>query len=140
MKMGALKPAVLLQQGYVGTALKTVHAEIIFGSPSANCQGQGICRVLSGTETTSCSCAKFPVRVSASTHSSGISFLFSKAVLPETIQALYFDNKVLIVREIFFISPLLASELGLATCRVKPGEYSIGDKGDTFEIRMELGD
>lgn len=140
MKMGALKPSVLRHQGYAGATLKTVHAEIIFGSPSANCQGQGICRVISGTETTSCSCKKTPIRVFASTHSSELCFLFPKATLSEDITALYFHQKVMIIREVFFISMHLASELGLTTCRVKPGEYTIRDLEDVFEIRMELGD
>jgi hypothetical protein len=74
-----------------------IRCEIIFGSPSMDCRGTGICKIISTEELTdnARACTRFPVSVALRPDEKGLLFLFSKDLLSDTAFSRHFQNGML---------------------------------------------
>ncbi len=103
---------------------KEIRMEVVFGTPSQNCIGSGICMVMNRLPP-NLRCPNAPVWVSYENGMLAFRFLKSE-MLREDAQS-RFESPWFFVEESFQLPRYTARRLGMTTHWVSPGLYPIGD-------------
>lgn len=120
LKPGAALPA-LLPFRQVQTAIKS---DIILGSPSAGCQGVGICRVMLHDEMIQCKCPKVAAWLSVGANGKlRISFL--KSAMRSDYIRQHFGWNLFQVHEPYALPRRITRSLGLAPTSILPGVFQV---------------
>lgn len=111
-------------------SFQRIRTDVILGSPSANCHGVGICRVLAHREEepSSYSCPRVNSWLSV-TETGRLRFEFEKNSLDKDTLERHFKWKVFQVTEAYVIPYSLLRHLRIAERTIKPGVYPVWDTG-----------
>lgn len=109
-------------------ALQRVRTDVILGSPSANCSGVGICRVMAHREGTHSDLICPYVRAWLSRADTGkLRFEFDKASLSKAILEEHFTWMLFQVLEPYVVPYRLLPGLKIAERTIRPGVYQVWD-------------
>lgn len=115
--------------------------EVMFGSPSSNCGGNGICKIVAKNhhplptlERTSCSHAR--AFFAARADGDGASLLFRREWLCSTLMRRHFRYGILQMPEPCAIPPGIVTALGLKFSKLPAGAHLIEDYGTHYRINF----
>lgn len=121
----------------VSKPLQRVRTDVILGSPSANCSGVGICRVMAhregGHPDLSCPCVKAWL---SRTDTGKLRLEFDKAVLNKVILEEHFAWRLFQVLEPYVVPYRLLPGLKIAERTIQPGVYQVWDTGEHFMVEF----
>lgn len=101
-----------------------VKMEVVFGTPSQNCIGSGVCMLMNrAPRLQPLRCPHAPVWISF--RNGRLVFRFAKIEVTREDSIARFDSPWFLVQEPFEIPRLTARSLGLQQTQVPPGIYSI---------------
>lgn len=104
--------------------VKEIRMEVVFGTPSQNCIGSGICMVMS--RLPSIQPLRCPHAAAWISYAHGqLRFRFSKSEVEREDAVRRFDSPWFLVRESFQISRYTARRLGMASPWISPGVFPI---------------
>lgn len=143
--MGGLLPELLYlplrpERGRAETLF--FQCEVMFGSPSSNCSGNGICKIVARSnqilERTSCSHAK--ALFAPTDDGEGASIIFRREWLCANLMRRHFRHGVLEMPEPCPIPRAFVASLGLRIRELPAGLHLIEDYGTHFRIIFRHND
>lgn len=115
-----LQPSLSMQR----SLLHEIKMEVVFGTPSQNCIGSGVCMVMSRLpRTQALHCPHAPAWISY--QSGRLDFRFRKNEVLREDAIRRFGSPFFLVNEAFCLPRLATRPLGLPSAWVSPGVYSI---------------
>lgn len=119
-----------VQRNYSG---QKVRAEVVLGSPSANCGGVGICRVMAYGEGSGISCPKVAAWISA-TEEGRLRFEFEKSSMEGRYLRRHFRWLLFQVFEDYLVPFAVLKALKFEQRTIHPGIYQVWEIGDRFIV------
>lgn len=123
-------PSVSLPQSKLGNKIR---AEVVLGSPSANCGGVGICRVMALGENANISCPRLPVLLSL-TEEGKLRLEFQKSSMEGRFLRRHFRWSLFQVFEPYLIPYSVMGHTKLEQRTIRPGIYQVWEVGDTLMV------
>ncbi|MCS6929761.1 MAG: hypothetical protein NZM43_09715 [Saprospiraceae bacterium] len=123
---------------FTGKSLRRVRTDVILGSPSADCSGVGICRVMAHGEgeRLKVACPYISAWLSV-TQEGKLRFEFDKLALDGTILERHFSEMLFRVFEPYVIPYyLLSDKKKVAERTIWPGIYPVWDKGTYLVVEF----
>lgn len=119
-----------------------IRCEVIFGSPSMDCRGTGICKIISTEEMTDTVglCARFPAYVSSRHDRPGLLIFFSKDQLANIEFSRHFTDNTLRMDEVCPLPELVRKGLKTNIRNLAPGSYRLGHDGEYVFIAVDSCD
>jgi hypothetical protein len=118
-----------------------LQCEVMFGSPSSNCDGNGICKIVARSDNplqmfkrTHCSHAK--ALFAACDGGNGASLLFRREWLCSNLMKRHFRHGILEMPEPCSIPSALVATLGLEISQLPAGLHLVEDYGTHFKINF----
>lgn len=118
-----------------------LQCEVMFGSPSSNCGGNGICKIVArsnGAAETfkriSCGHAKALLAVWDKGH--GISLIFRREWLCSNLMRRHFRHGILEMPELCPLPTAIVSALGVDICELPAGLHLIEDYGAHYRVNF----
>jgi hypothetical protein len=109
-------------------------SDVVLGSPSSNCNGVGICRVMvAGDRTPSMSCPSISTWLSKNAQGR-LQMNFPKQYLDRACLNRHFAWYLFTVAEPYRLSPRLCSALGITDPWIKPGIYRVFESEETLAV------
>ncbi|MEQ1744483.1 MAG: hypothetical protein ABMA02_03590 [Saprospiraceae bacterium] len=117
---------------------QSVRAEVVFGTPSKYCSGNGICMVsYRPLRLTDISCPHAPVRIRR-VPGEGLVFLFAKEHLTNETLRPYFSGNLFVVEERFALPMQLVKAWQLTSSWVPPGVYGMEEYTREWRLFLPL--
>jgi len=117
-----------------------VKAEVVFGTPSKYCAGDGICMVsYRALRLTSISCPHTPARIRR-VPGEGLVFLFSKDHINTDALRAYFKAPYFLVEEQFALPAQLVKRWGLSSAWIPPGRYTLEEYTREWRLFFPMQD
>lgn len=116
-------PSISLPESRTG---HKIHADVVLGSPSANCAGVGICRVMAVGEGASLKCPKIPALLSV-TEEGKLRMEFQKGVMDNRFMRRHFRWLLFQVFEPYLIPYHVLGHTKLKQRTIHPGIYQVWD-------------
>ena len=117
-----------------------VHCEVVFGAPSMNCSGTGICRI-TGVNSIQPFLLKKDCSATfghaSKTASDKLSLVFFRELLCIQLFRQHFHKGVLVLEEACPIPEELSSELNLDKKQVQPGKYTIHTCDGYYRVEVD---
>ena len=119
--------------------------EVMFGSPSSNCSGNGICKIVAQNNRPAAtfmrsSCSHAKALFCSSDDGNEAYMVFQRGWLCSNLMRRHFRHGVLEMREPCPIPPTMASALGLRIRELPAGLHLIEDHGTHFHIHFRHND
>ena len=116
-----------------------IRMEVVFGTPSKNCEGSGICMLAYYPHAgfKGLRCPKGIAHVSV-TPAKSLQFRFLKAEQADARGRAHFEGGCFLVEEPFYIPRKLVRQWGLPSSWAAPGRYPVWDKGDMWSVQIEV--
>jgi hypothetical protein len=125
----------------VGSEALLLQCEVMFGSPSSNCDGNGICKIVARShhplqmfKRTDCSHAK--ALFGACDGGNGASLLFRREWVCSNLMKRHFRHGILEMPEPCSIPSALVATLGLEISQLPAGLHLVEDYGTHFKINF----
>jgi hypothetical protein len=138
-KQQQLEEAGLLP-GLGSSAQKTYRCDVIFGSPSADCRGTGICKITAQAERSEepkkSECKRTRAMISMDKVNGEVSLLLFPEFLCMNILRNQLRNGVLVMKEPCHLPSNLVASFGLETNEVSPGSYPMEIKLGYYKIKL----
>lgn len=117
-----------------------IHAEVIFGSPSKNCDGYGVCVLVSQIYAQQYKCASCPCLIIYEKKEDLIVLELRKDQVPTLMAVKFLDNRSLfLVEENYQLSRMLVKEMGLkGAYAIQKGHYTIIESNVKWSIQIPL--
>lgn len=108
-----------------------IRCEIIFGSPSMDCRGTGICKIISTEERTDIggACARTPAYIASRRDDSGMLIFFSKDQLSDEVFSRHFPENILSMDEPCPVPEFIRTGLKTDIQRLSAGSYPLQTDG-----------
>ena len=108
------------------TAIRSIKSQVVLGTPSAGCQGVGICRVIASGMNQNFKCPTVNAQISA-TAFGRLRIKFSKTAMDRRFMKRHFGWRLFQVMEPYRIPDTLINKFDLVDdCHViEPGIYSV---------------
>lgn len=125
-----------------------IRCEIIFGSPSMDCRGTGICKIISTEERSghAGACASFPAYIAARHDGNGLLIFFSKQQLSDAAFSRHFPENTLSMNEACPVPEFIQTGLETDISSISAGKYQLQSDGlyvfiavDTLKIPDSRG-
>lgn len=113
-----------------------IRSDVILGSPSARCNGVGICRVMGIGEHPESPCARFQAELSL-TEKGQIKFTFSRSAFNAGQLQKHFQWGLFQVLEPYRVSARLCRKLGWKSGWIYPGTYRVWETASTLTVVFE---
>ena len=110
-----------------------VRAEVVLGSPSANCGGVGICRVMAYGEGVGVTCPKTEAWLSL-TEEGRLRFEFQKSSMEGRFMRRHFRWMLFQVFETYVVPFRLLGGLKIEQRTIQPGIYQVWEVGDSLIV------
>lgn len=127
-----------LKSASTGVAyVNTNTVEVVFGTPSKKCRGNGICRINSLSTIVQ---KKYPgsaVCIISVTRNEHLKFCFLKINMMESTMNEYFSNEFFILEESVVLPDFLKTTLELPYNKILPGKYPIQNSKLYFTVIFE---
>ena len=132
-------PKTLLQYSLpaVGKQIR-IHAEVVFGSPSKNCDGYGVCVLVSQIYAQQYKCASCPCLITYEKKEDLIVLELRKEQVPTLMAGKFLDNRSsFLVEENYQLSRMLLKEMGLkGAYAILKGNYTIIESQLKWKIQI----
>lgn len=125
-----------------------IRCEIIFGSPSMDCRGTGICKIISTEERSghAGACASFPAYIAAQRDGNRLLIFFSKQQLSDAAFSRHFPENTLSMNEACPVPEFIQTGLETDISSISAGKYQLQSDGlyvfiavDTLKIPDSRG-
>ena len=110
-----------------------VRAEVVLGSPSANCAGVGICRVMALGENAGLSCPTVPALISI-TEEGKLRLEFQKSSMEGRFMRRHFRWSLFQVFEPYLVPYHILGHTKLEQRTIRPGIYQVWEVEDTLIV------
>ena len=138
---GELPTPITFRKQSEKTALKTkmMNCEVVFGSPSLDCGGTGICRI-TGTNSIKGyyqhkNCSRTLGQIAAAGNGT-ISLFFFREFLCIRLYRKHFYKGVFSVTEACPIPPDVSATLGIEASAIVPGQYVVREMDGYFRVDL----
>lgn len=121
------------QQYHRAAGEQKIRAEVVLGSPSANCGGVGICRVMAYGEGVNISCPKVAAWISV-TAEGKLRFEFQKNAMEGRYMRRHFRWLLFQVFESYTVPFSLLGGLKLEQRTIHPGIYQVWEMGESLIV------
>jgi hypothetical protein len=129
-----LHPALLLS-----APIREVEMEVVFGTPSRNCSGTGICMIASRLpQGHDIPCPHAPAIIHCDPSGHEIVFRFRKQRLNDRVVQEYFSSSYFLVEEAFSLPQRLVRMWGLPMSSIPPGRYSLEEYSREWRLYFPL--
>lgn len=125
----------LYNQRHPNNSGQKVRAEVVLGSPSANCSGVGICRVMAQGEGTEYKCPCIPAQLSI-TAEGKIRFEFNKASMEGRYLRRHFRWALFQVFEAYTIPYSVLGNLKIEQRTIRPGIYQVIETNERMIVEF----
>ncbi|HAD12784.1 MAG TPA: hypothetical protein DCF33_10140 [Saprospirales bacterium] len=119
---------------------KAIHSEVVFGSPTMNCNGTGICRISSlhsvRPEANISSCQKTVAQIVPGDYGN-ITLFFHRSMLCINLFRKHFYKGMLEMHEPCVIPADLLERLNIQTRVILPGKYAITEHDGMFRLVLD---
>lgn len=120
---------------------QAIHCDVVFGSPSAECRGTGICKI-SGTNSISILEPKKDCRTTKAVlvecpDNQGITLIFFRSLLCSQLYRHHFWKGVLTLHESCPLPTELSSQLENAYKLLLPASYSVVEESGFFKVDID---
>jgi hypothetical protein len=116
---------------------REIRMEVVFGTPSQNCIGSGVCMVMNRLPShRTLHCPHAPAWISFDQDKVLFRFLKTEVVREDAVRR--FDSPWFLVQEPFEIPRLTARSLGMSSNRVCPGVYTVEERAGDWVIAFNL--
>ena len=135
----AQKPLLQYSLPAVGKQIR-IHAEVVFGSPSKNCDGYGVCVLVSQIYAQQYKCSSCPCLITYSEKEDLIVLELRKEQVPTLTAGKILDNRsTFLVEENYQLSRMLVKEMGLkGAFAILKGNYPIIESKLKWKIQIPL--
>ncbi|MBK8192329.1 MAG: hypothetical protein IPK76_03740 [Lewinellaceae bacterium] len=116
-------------------SVQKVRAEVVLGSPSANCSGVGICRVMAHGAGVNFTCPKVNALLSYTTDGK-LRFEFDKTSMEGRYMRRHFRWALFQVFEAYTVPYQLFGKLKLEQRTIQPGIYQVLEAGDRLIVEF----
>lgn len=120
------------------TGREMLRCDVVFGSPSLECRGTGVCKITahdrSRDQEIRKGCNRTTAFLAASEGGQGVSMIMMRELLCVNILRLHLRQQVLVLNEPCPIPHGFVSSLGLKMDVLKPGSYPIYEMPGYFRI------
>ncbi len=120
-------------QGHRAVGEQKIRAEVVLGSPSANCGGVGICRVMASGEGQHISCPKVTTLISTNTEGR-LRFEFQKSSMEGRFQRRHFRWQLFQVFETYTVPYSVVGGLKIEQRTIHPGIYQVWEVGESLIV------
>ncbi len=118
---------------------KEIRMEVVFGTPSQNCIGSGVCMVMSRLPRRSgLWCPHAPAWISYEVNELKFRFVKSEVNREDAIPRL--NSRFFLMRETFQLPQRAAMQLGLPTPWVRPGLYPLAETSKEWILSVGLNE
>ena len=120
---------------------KTMYCDVVFGSPSMDCNGTGICKI-TGTHSVQKiqwkpTCQRTRGQIAALPNGK-VSLYFFREFLCIELYRQHFRKGILVLKEPCEIPSDIAATLGLQGEKLLPGHYSVVESDGLFRVDLNL--
>lgn len=123
----------------VAQTFKTMYCDVVFGSPSMDCNGTGICKI-SGTNALHSSASKNNCRatccIAAANPNGNLSLYFFRELLCTQLYRKHFRKGNFTVSEPCTIPSEVRKALGISARQIMPGEYAVVDTDGYLRVDL----
>lgn len=110
-----------------------IRSDVILGSPSARCNGVGICRVMGIGANPDCPCDRVTATLSLMPDGA-VKFTFDKNDLTQGQRKVHFQWGLFNVVESYRVPARICKELGWKSGWIYPGTYQVWETASTFSV------
>jgi hypothetical protein len=118
---------------------EALRSDVVLGSPSARCNGVGICRVMGVGEYPDCPCPRISTLLLPNPNGA-IRLAFDKSTLSAELLQQHFGWGVFQVLEPYRISPRMCKQLGWKSGWIHPGVYKVWESESALIIDFSQAD
>ncbi len=119
---------------------KAIHSEVVFGSPTMNCNGTGICRISSmhsvKADQDTSACQKTVAQLMPG-GTGKITMYFFRSRLCINLFRKHFYKGVLEIQDPCIIPDDLMQSLNIQTRTIQPGKYAIAEQNGVFKLELD---
>lgn len=113
--------------------------EVVFGTPSRNCSGTGICMIASRLpQGQDIPCPHAPAIIHCDPSGHELVFRFRKQRLTDRVVQEYFSSSYFLVEEAFSLPQRLIRMWGLPMSSIPPGRYSLEEYSREWRLYFPL--
>ncbi|MBL7825824.1 MAG: hypothetical protein JNJ57_04280 [Saprospiraceae bacterium] len=121
--------------------MKHMSCEVVFGSPSANCMGTGVCKISAATSmpawlTSKRNCQSVSAILMPFEEGKGVSIVIARELMCIKLLRTQFRNEWFILNESCRLPDDITSRLGLSMKTLKPGKYRVQEANGFFRINF----
>lgn len=127
---------------FQGIDSQLIRCDIVFGMPSQDCRGTGICKLTSDIHCSTGlkkNCRHTIAFACSTTGGRAVSLFFLRELLCVNLFRNQFRNGSFEMPEACLLTDGLAASLGLKGCTLLPGTYRIEVKGNCFRVDIDCG-
>lgn len=142
---GDVGRAAMLRSAFQPRQLKKgmqqLSCDVVFGSPSANCLGTGVCKIsarspLATPDMQRQNCASAPGILIALEEGQGVSLVMAREMLCVKLMRTQFRHNALTLQEPCRIPDDVVFALGLKFRHLRPGTYQLEEANGFFKINF----
>lgn len=116
-----------------------IRSDVILGSPSAHCNGVGICRVMGRGEAVGLTCPSVPATLKA-TPQGALRMELEKKTMDAAYRRKHFNWMLFQVVEPYRLSPKMRRDLGCNGKWIQPGVYQVWETEKYMIIEFPMTD
>ncbi|MBL7807206.1 MAG: hypothetical protein JNN28_05315 [Saprospiraceae bacterium] len=122
------------------SSMKTIPSEVVFGSPTMNCNGTGICRISSmhsvQQDSGVSNCQKTVAQIVPGKNGK-ITLYFFRSMLCINLFRKHFYKGMLEMEDPCIIPNDLLQSLNIQTRTIQPGKYAITEQNGVFKLDLD---
>lgn len=123
-------------------SLRHMNCEVVFGSPSANCMGTGVCKISAATSMPvptlqRKSCQSVSAILMPFEEGNGVSLVMAREMMCVKLLRTQFKGGVLILNETCRLPEDITTRLALKVKDLKPGIYAVEEINGFFRINFK---
>ena len=130
-----------LQQSSIFPTQEGIHCDVVFGSPSSDCRGTGICKI-SGTNSLLIlhqkkACKRTQAVMVERADKQGISLIFFRSLLCSQLYRHHFWKGVLTMKEACILPQEIRDNLQIEFSQMLPGNYQVREESGYFRVDID---
>lgn len=125
----------------VTSRMKHMSCEVVFGSPSANCMGTGVCKISAATEMPlpaqrERNCQRMPALLVPLHQGNGVSLIVAREMMCVRLLRTQFRGNTLKLTESCPLPAEITQSMSLKIKALPPGEYAVKEANGFFRINF----
>ena len=131
----------IFQTRQLKAGMEQLSCDVVFGSPSADCSGTGVCKIsayaaVNQFDKKKDNCRHAPGILIPLEGGEGVSLVFAREMLCIKLFRSQFRNGIFTVNESCTLPQDIVAALSLKINRLKPGNYKVEEAGGFFRVNF----